>query len=929
MAITYTQYTGDGARTTYPVDFGLGYLEQDDVCVYQGDDHTVQLAYTWQGDSSIELSSPIPVGETLRVRRVVDRNKPINDYTTGARLGKDNLNLSFRQALMITEEIADGFMSATNVLSATDLSMTEHKIIGLADGVEDTDATTLGQIPAEVLDTISSMPAIGILNMGGYNITELAAAVEATDAVPLGQLPSEVTRMLSLASTVQADVPMNGNTITGIRAAVVASEAVALGQVQQIIQDVLDRDEATPANIPFNTVSDAKAAILREGEAVTTLGYHTVNDGGGADYVVVAGATGVDDGGSYHNMSNGNQLELLVDSLGIRLSVFGINSSLPDVYDGLLKANTFSVLLGMPVLFKPGETYTSLSNLNFTKSINWEASDGSGKTPLLRILESGGVGVKVKGQLISTTTLSSSIDIWDDTVNVGSTTGVAVGDLLSILSDTPFYGVPVARQDTIKKGHLMRVSEIVSGTQVRLETAVNDTYDIGSEAVSIEFHSPINYCTILGIHITKGFLQSSEVCVEFEYCYKPVIKNSAISGARGYGVEFDRCYKGGAFDCSGQDAVQYYQFRNNGSHGVIFENLKTTRTTKAVDLSGLSIPSRDAIVRGCIDDHGGVDALGASLFKKGTGFGSHWGVDNANFYDCTTRDRYRGFYQRGLAESYHNCSVTGAVAQSPYQLENPHDVVLDTCTYNSELIPNKGSGISDYVKNLTNSDIANIPPSFCVVVNTDGSNVCKGFSIKGCRGYGVNRRFLDLATAGVEYSDFEVTDNYAYVVNTGASNDISVVDSRDLTSMVYNAIIDRNDLQTDDAQTNVYELGVNLSTAIKIKTQVPSILQGGKTYLVNLDVDSVVTLHAGIRGDGVEVSARVAGVSGFYGAGVIYRNGVFDSFGSSNFFVENSYMTGTTGPSNSLNVSFTGSRVYVENRTGVKASILVTITSPL
>ena len=60
------------------------------------------------------------------------------------------------------------------------------------------------------------------------------------------------------------------------------------------------------------TIADAKALDLAVGATIDTQGYHAVNDGGGASYVVVAGGTGVDDGGSYHDMTNGNQLELIV-----------------------------------------------------------------------------------------------------------------------------------------------------------------------------------------------------------------------------------------------------------------------------------------------------------------------------------------------------------------------------------------------------------------------------------------------------------------------------------------------------------------------------------------------------------------------------------------------------------------------------------------
>lgn len=61
---------------------------------------------------------------------------------------------------------------------------------------------------------------------------------------------------------------------------------------------------------------------LSVGQYVTTKGYTNVNDGGGADYVVVAGGTGTDDGGSYIDLDNGNQLEQIINDR-LNLKTFG------------------------------------------------------------------------------------------------------------------------------------------------------------------------------------------------------------------------------------------------------------------------------------------------------------------------------------------------------------------------------------------------------------------------------------------------------------------------------------------------------------------------------------------------------------------------------------------------------------------------------
>lgn len=111
MARTLHSFTGIGSRSTYPVNFGLGFISREHVYVYTGDltGYNTQLSYTWSNSNTIELSAPLPSGQVMYIRRVVPRDKLINDYEDGAILRESNLDASFAQALMILEEIQDGF----------------------------------------------------------------------------------------------------------------------------------------------------------------------------------------------------------------------------------------------------------------------------------------------------------------------------------------------------------------------------------------------------------------------------------------------------------------------------------------------------------------------------------------------------------------------------------------------------------------------------------------------------------------------------------------------------------------------------------------------------------------------------------------------------------------------------------------------------
>jgi len=148
MALTRNDFTGDGVTTVYDVSFTLGFLQQSDIFVsLDTNEHTDQLSYTFLNATQIVMTTPVGNGIEFNIRRVVDRSKPINDYEEGAILREKNLDDSFLQALMILQEIEDGYFVTSGVLSLeVDLNMQLHKILNLSNAVGALDAVNLGQL---------------------------------------------------------------------------------------------------------------------------------------------------------------------------------------------------------------------------------------------------------------------------------------------------------------------------------------------------------------------------------------------------------------------------------------------------------------------------------------------------------------------------------------------------------------------------------------------------------------------------------------------------------------------------------------------------------------------------------------------------------------------------------------------------------------
>lgn len=62
------------------------------------------------------------------------------------------------------------------------------------------------------------------------------------------------------------------------------------------------------SNLMFNTIEDLKSATLKEGEICMTLGYHEINDGGGATYYIAYEPTAVEDNGLVHYLYTSDTL---------------------------------------------------------------------------------------------------------------------------------------------------------------------------------------------------------------------------------------------------------------------------------------------------------------------------------------------------------------------------------------------------------------------------------------------------------------------------------------------------------------------------------------------------------------------------------------------------------------------------------------------
>lgn len=87
----------------------------------------------------------------------------------------------------------------------------------------------------------------------------------------------------------------------------------------KVLKDLVDKKPYY-----YNTVADMKSdKSLKQGDMAVTLGYYSINDGGGSEYIIVDDNTLVDDGGSIHKLVNGLRAELVISNDTINIKQLG------------------------------------------------------------------------------------------------------------------------------------------------------------------------------------------------------------------------------------------------------------------------------------------------------------------------------------------------------------------------------------------------------------------------------------------------------------------------------------------------------------------------------------------------------------------------------------------------------------------------------
>lgn len=191
MSLSQKVYPGDGVTVTFGTPPNIS---RDHITVLV--DGVEQLSgWSWTGENQITFDAAPSASSRIVIRRSSSLSARLVDYTNASTFGEEELNTDSLQAFYLAQEAYDTAERALTVDDATGRWLgAGRRLTGLADGEEDSDAATVGQLRPyadEASDAASSAISARDIALDARdsavaaNLSAQTAAAEAADKVDL------------------------------------------------------------------------------------------------------------------------------------------------------------------------------------------------------------------------------------------------------------------------------------------------------------------------------------------------------------------------------------------------------------------------------------------------------------------------------------------------------------------------------------------------------------------------------------------------------------------------------------------------------------------------------------------------------------------------------------------------------------------------
>lgn len=495
----------------------------------------------------------------------------------------------------------------------------------------------------------------------------------------------------------------------------------------------------------------------------------------------------------------------------------------------------------------------------------------------------------------------------------------------------------VYRFPQLTKGELHLVRSI-TGTTVELNDplmdgydVVDDTYGNNKEIVTISVYAPLQV-SIDNIRVERPVLNgANSQLLRLNYCLNHTI--SRISGVNGTvaGVQDVKGYNGKFSKLnisSSNDTTTGYgiQFLGSTFGDVIDSDFRECR--RGVDISGLPTPSSFCSAKGNRIHGGGMQEDGQDYTPLGSvssfGIGTHSTSRGALIEGNQITGVGYGLNLRGREERVINNLFTGRIGNSCVYLSFGMNRTIRGNEYKN--LYSEGTLPNSEALTETNSfEVSNINnyvvPDF---INYHSSNA-RGFTtISDNVAWGVGRYFLFIDGAG-DYSDFSLRNNEVYFTPNSVSDEVALIGSNGEIVTLYGTSMSSNDFIDNPALENVLRFGDGIG--VSSDTGLPSDIGEAYTVRAYAADDAVVKIRVGQTGDYLHFSIIPENTVSWIFNGVLDLNSTtMTSMGvQTNVLGLATAPTGTTGTDVKINCHYSGTWLYIENRTGNARNFRVTI----
>ena len=308
------------------------------------------------------------------------------------------------------------------------------------------------------------------------------------------------------------DLDMNSNRIINYPDAVNDSDLITKGQVASLAPVQTVNGQTGNVSIPtqiqidngvvFDNIAEMKSSSLEIGQLVKCKRYYALGElVDGLEFEVVANGTGVDDGGSFHDLTNGNQAKLLSLSY-INVSQFGA------VGDGSNSTVSFTnaIAFGLPVVFSGTHEVLNIPLLSNT-SLKGISDIAGNKAKLTQITSASGSQFCLSANIGS----GGTPDPADNIVNI-------------LLSNFTVEG-KVATEGFEEQAHLVSLSA-VTGVNIEYVDFIgfkgDGIYVASSNVSATERHNidiNIRYCKFDGVNRDQrnaiSVIDGKDVTIEY------------------------------------------------------------------------------------------------------------------------------------------------------------------------------------------------------------------------------------------------------------------------------------------------------------------------------------------------------------------------------------------------------------------------------